>query len=551
MTKERAVAVALVGAGAWQCIAQGEAINADGISYLDMARQFASGDASPIANGYWSPVYPMILALGMRLFGWMGVREVSIAYGINIALMLLAALAFGSLLQAVIPSEARNLLQAVIPSEARNLQFHPRRFGDRWTLAAAWALFGWMVVRMISVASITPDMLVAAHLFCASAMIARRLRGELTQREVLLFGVVVASAYWTKAVMFPAGIALLLAYAFASRRPREIAVAFAAFGVVASPLVMAQSQAAGRFSTGETGRLNYAWYVNGVSREGAEHRADDAVVVNRAAIALTSVAGAKLYADSMPGTFPYWYDPAYWNPGSHPTWNAGQQMAVLRVTGRWYRTVLWIPFLLVLGFVVLAMAAQRRPKWSLWPLLWGPVALMTMYALIHVEGRLVGASLIVAFVVLLAMADADEKVQSHSREWLLAALAAFCVWEAGARLVRGPRLGESRDASGVAAALHAAGVARGSDVAVIGTSPLDMGAYWAHVAGVQIVATIPPSELSRETMAAVAAESCAHGRALRAFVGRDSSWAQASGGVGLGDGWFTWRTADDCTTRRQ
>jgi len=236
-----------------------------------------------------------------------------------------------------------------------------------------------------------------------------------------------------------------------------------------------------------------------------------------------------------------------------PRWNAAEQWSVLRVTGRWYRMVVWLPWIIVVVFAGLAMEAQRKPSWALWPVLLVPVAMMAMYALIHVEGRLVGAPLLVALVALMAIADADARAQAQSREWLCAGLIAFGAWASVERLIRGPRLGESRNASGVAKSLMAIGVQRGADVAVIGSSPLDLGAYWAHVAGVQIVATIAgeaASDLSKESMAAVAAESCTHSRALSAFVGRDESWARAVGATSLGDGWFAWSATSSCHPER-
>jgi hypothetical protein len=42
-------------------------VNADGVSYLDLAVQCAHGDLSAVANGYWSPLYPTLLGAALAL----------------------------------------------------------------------------------------------------------------------------------------------------------------------------------------------------------------------------------------------------------------------------------------------------------------------------------------------------------------------------------------------------------------------------------------------------------------------------------------------------
>ncbi|HMA20560.1 MAG TPA: hypothetical protein VKO87_07130 [Gemmatimonadaceae bacterium] len=43
--------------------------NPDGISYLDLSDDFAAGRWSNAVNGHWSPAYPFVLLLWLRLFG--------------------------------------------------------------------------------------------------------------------------------------------------------------------------------------------------------------------------------------------------------------------------------------------------------------------------------------------------------------------------------------------------------------------------------------------------------------------------------------------------
>ena len=509
------------------------------MSYLDLARQYATGDWSAIRNGYWSPLYPMLIGVVLWAVKWTGLREITVVYGVNLVLLLLATLAFAWLLD-----ELAKITTGETPAATH------RRFGDGWSRGAAWGLFAWLAVRLTGIATLTPDILVSAQLFAATAILARRLRRPLPRRHVLAFGAMLGAAYMAKTVMFPVAFVLLAAYARVARPlrsadgvAREALVALATFVVIALPLVLVQSRAAGHFSIGETGRLNYAWYVNYAAPTIGD--ISDNTSPRGSAVALKSIEGAQLYVDSAAGSFPYWYDPARWSAGVRARPDVAAQMQVLRVTGRWYRMVVGLPVVAVLLLFVLALEARRRPRLELWPLLVAPATLLALYALIHVEGRLVGAALITALTTMLAIADADDvKRQSRSREVVLAGIIAFGVVGSVQALLRGPRLPEIRDASRLAAQFRGEGVGRGGDVAVVG-SPLDQGDYWAHLAEVQIVATIP-AEGARKTTAtaldSLLAEACAAGRNIRAVVWRDSTlWRNADvRAVGGSDSWMAW-----------
>jgi hypothetical protein len=525
------IAPAFSAVGIWQCVATGEAINADGVSYLDLARQYSNGDFSAVSNGYWSPAYPLILGVATRLAALIGLgqlAELVVTYAVNVLLLLAALVAFAYLLDALSNDGAEG--------------GSPRRFGDAWSHAAAWAIAAWTLIKLGSISVITPDTLVAALLFGATALLARRARAQLGTRAAIALGVLTAAAYLAKAVMFPIAFVLLIAFAVFSRSRREIGLVAVAFGLIAGPLVVVQSVAAGRLSFGETGRLNYAWFVNRAEATVTDVGAA-ALRPPRAIVGLATVPGTKLYADSAPGTFPPWYDASRWNPGVVPTFDIDAQLLNLMVTRHWLRTVLGLPALIVLLCIGLALEARRQPWLAGWPLLLAPIATIGIYALVHIEGRLVGASAAVIGVVLLAMSDArGDHVQSRSRELLYTAIVALCLFDTGRQLVRGPRVAESRYASRIDSAAREAGLGPGSDVAVIG-SAMNQGAYWAHLAHVQIVATIPPeadSTLTPAVMAALSAEACRAGRDLRAVIGRGEAWRRAASPRVLDDGWYVW-----------
>src|SRR5512143_3213022 len=73
-------AVALCALHAWL---SRTALNPDGVSYLDLTRRAAAGDWSSFVQGYWSPLYPWLIALASAVTGRDAVSLVATAHAIN------------------------------------------------------------------------------------------------------------------------------------------------------------------------------------------------------------------------------------------------------------------------------------------------------------------------------------------------------------------------------------------------------------------------------------------------------------------------------------
>ena len=67
-------------------------MNPDGISYIEMAREFAAGDSSALVNGYWSPLYPFAVGLALRVTDPGPAWEAGVAHLVNL-LIYIAGLA--------------------------------------------------------------------------------------------------------------------------------------------------------------------------------------------------------------------------------------------------------------------------------------------------------------------------------------------------------------------------------------------------------------------------------------------------------------------------
>lgn len=523
----------------------GDTVNADGIHYIELAQRAASGQLDFASNGYWSPLYPALIAAALAIARPLHLDALVVARGVNVAVIVLCALAFEWLLAALERSSASR-------GSDGGAGFAAMRRGS------AYALFLWGVLRLQHAATVTPDLLVWATLSCTTGFLLRRQSRPLTTGEAVVFGAVLGAGYLAKAVLFPVGLVALAVYAaMAWRRPdgvmtRAVVPTALAFLVVVTPLVAAQTRAQGRLSFGETGRLNYRWYVShvGEPRSIAEPVAVTARrgEANPAAVSLDAVHGAVLYAGEQRGSFPHGFDPSRSERRDGATTNVASQARVLRQNLYWFWVVGGSLTLFALLPIVLAALDRITPRVDLALPTVPSLALLGLYFLTHVEGRLCGPA-IVTLVVVLAYA-ARPAARTVVRRLQLAALVGLTVsallrtFNAQAFAHRG---GPTQGQGDVAQSAAANGLRPGETIAVIG-SPF--GHYWVHLAGLRIavVVALPDAEhpLALDALERLVAESCARGTRVDGVVWQTSDPAVPNGVRRMAAGWRLWRPTGRC-----
>ena len=81
-------------------------VNADGVSCIELGAQYARGDLSALANGRWSPLYPILLGIAFRITQLPAVDlssaaitpELRIVIAVNVAIAVLATVLYARLL---------------------------------------------------------------------------------------------------------------------------------------------------------------------------------------------------------------------------------------------------------------------------------------------------------------------------------------------------------------------------------------------------------------------------------------------------------------------
>lgn len=378
-------------------------MNPDGVHYLEIGDGVVRGEWSRLVNSYWSPLYPFLVGVVRRAMAPSLEVEAPIAHAVQLVAWVLGWIAVERLVIAC---------AGVAGSDERGR--------DRLLLFGGSAYIWYGSEHLARI--VTPDLLLTGLVLLATREAVLLVRGA--RGSALGLGVLLGLAYLAKAVVFPVAAAALgtaiLAGAGRGAGFRPLLAAGAGFSALALPWVAVLSLRYGRLTTGDAGRLNYGWYVNewhGPDAEGPRvitRAAGTAEPPSRFGVARHPVPVVfdeprVLFAGEGPvSAFPWDSDPAYWEAGLKTRFEPGPELRRIRAELPVLRDALLPGFGAVVA-VLLAAAlpgAARRAGPALWvafPMLAGA----GLYALVHVEGRLVMPFLLPLAILLLAFGTAS------------------------------------------------------------------------------------------------------------------------------------------------
>ena len=456
----------------------------DGVNYLDIADAYAQGDWSSAINGYWSPFYSWLLAINQILFHPSAYWESTYLHILNFIFYLLALCCFDFFF--------RRLLSL--------LGHYPDTVGDKGLPEWAWWVIGYTAfllaaLRLITLGMPTPDMVLAAFLLLSMGILVDLARRRGTTLRYLGLGVVLGAAYLTKSAMFPLSFVFMFTAAFARigvKKPEvRVLATLAAFALVSCPFIIALSRTLNHVTFGETGRIAYLDEV----RPGGAPNSEKLPHPIRLLFDEPTV---YEYSEPISGTFPPWYDPSYWTAGATIHFNLLQQLrAAMRAITSYFR-ILSLEKEWIAGWLVLAIYANdwRRlaKRWvDLW-FLWLPsLAMLALYGLVLVEPRYVAVAMAITWIALFS-ALPWQQICITPRLGVATVLAVGITTTVALVREVGPNLAACFRPTQhiqwtVTNQLKQLGVAPGDRAAVLGhTTVAD---YWAHMAGLRIVADVP------------------------------------------------------------
>jgi len=471
-------------------------INPDSISYIEIAQSAREAGWKSYVNGYWSPLYPFLLSIVFRIFEPGPLWESTVVIFANFAIYLANLACFEWFLrELILLRDASNRpAERGFPISSRTL----------WI--CGYVFFLWAGQFWVTPGWVTPDLCVAGLGYLAIAALIRIHRGQASWATFVFFGAVLGLGYLAKAPMFPLAFVFLacgfLAVSSGRRAWTRAALSVLVFFIIAAPFAISLSRAKGRMTFGDSGRINYAEFVNGAPKY--VHWVGEPPGTGIPTHPQRRLLGEPpLYEFAAPigGSYPLWYDPSYWYEGIKPHFSLrGQLMALYRTMSSYLRIFSVTGTLyavLVALFFLVRKSGSWGGRWMEEKFVWIPlVAVFGMYALVHVEPRFVGGFGLMLLMRLLAgvrlAKPAGEGALSGLASVIILAPALAIVFSTGKNLndIAGPAAFEQWE---VARGLHEMGIPQGSNLGSIGTG---LGAYWAHLAGVRIIAEIPGEDQS-------------------------------------------------------
>ncbi len=489
---------------------------------MDIGDLMRSHQWAGVVNGYWNPLYPATLAVGHILFHPTRYTELHAYYMVNFGIFLLEMLAVVAFTDALI--QLRELRETAAASSSR-LPFLLDRYTLRYLGIAILVISS---QRELSMGKVRPDALLQAFLLFALAALLKHLATN-HLRYAALMGLALGLAYLTKSFAFVftfVCILALIAFRFfwqrqsIARIAASAALVFVCFSIVAGPYIAALSHQKGRFDFGDSGNLNYVWFVAGTEKMHLQQ--SQTALFGSADVHLKHPEKQLLndppifsYKELPYGTYPDWFDTSFFNERIKAHMNPRLQIIVIgQCIMRILRYMCNHPEAYALLAVLLLLGARLYPAWrptanAFWlvPFLLG-IATLCIYGIVNVEDRYLTAAFLALLLPLFAAlrispARENPAVQTiASRTAASAAIVLLALLAIGesARIVGelrrhlvfalSPTGWYDHDIFPAAHALNALGVGPGDTVACIGTIACIYDHYWARLAGVRILTEI-------------------------------------------------------------
>jgi hypothetical protein len=470
-----------------EALAAKEPLNPDAVSYLNIANSLVAGNWHAIVNGYWSPVFPLLLSLMLKI-----VRPSPFHQPLAVHMF-----AFVSLIAALFSFE---YFLSEFFSYRRHLfteQFEVAReeISDDAIWLIGYSLFFWITSFLTPPYLEQPDILVFVLYLLASA-ICMQLSSRQEWWRFALLGLVLGLGYLVKAVMFPLGFVFLLAVFWQRAQWRvllRLVLSTAAFVAVSLPFCLALSHSKGRFTFGDVGIIAYR-QIMGLGDETLPPTSIPRPV---------ATPHIQDYSQILQlGTYPPWADPSYRFKGAPFQFSFWRQVNRTHVVLHDYFN-LYVEKLGVLMCGLLVLFSCSNPpifakRFLRQIVLWLPaIAGLAFYATMRVEGRFLAGYTIGLFAACIASIRIAE-FPGASKLICSAALAVSLLLSVQAAVQAGHEAIELFDHAQppdqqVAATLLQMGVEVGDRVSYMGDTLVDHS--WAYLAGVKIVSEIPQEDV--------------------------------------------------------
>lgn len=477
-------------------------VNADAMSYIDIAESYLRHDWTNAVNSYWSPLYSWLIALGFAIAKPSPYWKFTIVHLVNFGMYLFALGCFCFLMREIVhrqQSQHAPLLKAGLVT-----------LPDWALLTLGYSLFIWSSLFLVTLPLESPDMLVAAFVYLSTGTLLRIRRQPSSWAPFVLLGIFLGLGFLAKSVILLLTPVFLVAALFSIGNVRRalprVAVALVMFLIVAGPFIFAMSRSKGTLTTGRSGRLNYLWAINRVTNTHWQGEEPGSGVPKHTTRKIFDQPPAFEFSEPVAGTYPVWYDPTYWYEGSVSHFDFKQQFrVVIGALASYYELFhnRGLNYGLFIGLVALCILSGRGRLLvydliEQWTLIVPAIAGLGLYTMVNVQGRYVAPFMILLWLALFMAVRVPHTPNTlrfiRSITLVLVGLVVVSTLASSSReigltvrqLVRGENPA-AHEQWQVTEGLREMGIGPGDKVAFIGDS---FRSFWAYLAGARVVAEV-------------------------------------------------------------
>lgn len=466
-------------------------INPDGISYLDLGDAYMQGHWSTAVNGYWNPFYPWLLGFALKILRPSMAWEFPVVHFLNFLIYLAALVSFRFLWTGLMHYD-----------EARRQAF--QKSGLTTIPAPVWITLGYTIfivstLEFIGLENVGADLCLATFVYLAAGLIIR-LRMKQAAWMYVLLGITIGFAYLSKAALLPVAGTFVLAacctHTSAGNLLMRASLVVAGIALIITPYIAALSKKQGHLTFTESAKINYGFMINGCEYWWSGD-SPGCGTPTHPRTQLFAHPAAYQFKDHVAGTYPGWYDPAYWLAGMTPHFNLRQQLVRIKTDGLIFFDVFFSKFQasLITGALLWYVFGAgwgwiRRGVMAEWFLWLPPLAVLAMYLPVWAEPRFIGPYLGLFWAGVFASVRIPDL--PHTRKLLNATAAAMAVVTLlvvfASTAVAIDQMGTNPPVQRqVAEYLQRIGIRPGDRVGAVGRV-MDCG--WARLGQVQITAEI-------------------------------------------------------------
>lgn len=320
----------------------------DGPSYLDIADNYLRGDWDAAINACWSPLYSWVLGIALFIFKPSPYWELFLVKSVNFVIYLVALLSFDFFLNQIIAYSK--------DTENKNEGVNDILKKPDWVwISLGYTIFIWSSIVWILVHRDSPDMMVAAFVYLATAFVVRIAMNPLSWNNYVILGFILGLSYLSKSFMLPLGFVYIISIIHISNRINlmkslsRASISALLMLLVSLPFITAISLQKQRFTIGDAGKLNYAWYVSPVANDHYWQGSPETGTPVHSVRTINKNPEIIEFATPISGSYPAWYDPSYWSDGIQPKFDLKKQIDIVKQNVK-YIIKLFLAFFLLFFF---------------------------------------------------------------------------------------------------------------------------------------------------------------------------------------------------------